>query len=167
MLRGDETQTELRPGQPVSKTLPDIKLRGRLDSLMARAVLTAAYAEHFGYSNINMGVKDIVRVVRVLQTAEALDEVPQVGSILGLTFDELRAACSNPRAELGLDHYSPGSDTDLMTAYINMLRVEARSVELDFCAAPATEVYSAIQTILNRLSSAAYVLMLECRSERI
>lgn len=166
-MKDDEKKTELRGGQYVEKASPEIKRRGRLDKLMAQAVLTAAYAEHFGYTNVVMGARDVVRVIGLLQSAEAKDEVSDVRSILGLTFDELRSTAANPRMEIGLDPYYPGSDTDLMTAYLNLLRAETRSVELAWCEAPETDVNKKIQLVLNRLSSAVYILMLECRSERI
>lgn len=166
-MRDDEKRTSLRGDEVVDKVSSEIQLRGRLDSLMAQAVLTAAYAEHFGYTNITMGAKDVVRVVGELQTAEARDTVPEVRSVLGFMLDELRDIANNPRAELGLDPYYPGPDTDLMTAYLNVLRAEVRSVELAYCAAPDTEVNRTIQLVLNRLSTAVYILMLECRSERV
>lgn len=165
-MRNDEGKTSLRADIVVDKTDPQIRRRGLLDSLMARAVLTAAYAEHFGYGNIVLGARDIVRVIGILQSADAKGEVPEVKSILGLDFDELRETAANPRAEIGLDPYFPGSDTDLMTAYLNLLRTDTRSVELAYCEAPDSAQNRQMQLILNRLSSAAYILMLECRSER-
>lgn len=151
----------------MDKTDPRIRLRGRLDSLHARAVLACAYATRYGYTNIIMGTGDIVRVTAELVHAEATGKKPEIRTILGMTMDELREASNHPRSELGLDHYYPDANCDLMTAHLDMLRTQTRETELDFCAAPDDPVCQEIQFVLNRLSAAAYILMLECRSERL
>lgn len=167
LMKGDERKTSLRGNEFVDKKDERIRLRGLIDSLMAQAVLCSAYAIRYGYSNIEAGTGDIVRVMRLLTAADAREEKPEVKTILGMTFDELREASYNPKKELGLEHYFPGEDTDLMTAHLNMLRAKTREVELAFCCAEDTEVNRAMQLVLNRLSSAAYLLMLECRADRV
>lgn len=165
-MTGDETKTSLRADIVVDKKDVRIARRGALDGLLARAVLNCAYAEHFGYTNITMGTKDLVRVMRELVRADAADEEPEVKTMLGMTLDEIREVSQRPRKELGLDHYYPDENCDLMTAYLNVLRTDIRAAELLFCGEDENDVTRSIQFLLNRLSSAAYILMLECRSER-
>ena len=166
-MRGDEQRTILRGDEVVSKCDPRLELRGQIDSLLAQAVLNCAYAEHYGYTNVSLGAQDIVRVVKELMRAEATGEEPDIRSILGMTFDELREASNRPGSELGLDHYYPDEHTDLMTAHLNILRTDIRRTERAACCLDDdSKAMAAMRLILNRLSSAAYILMLECRSER-
>lgn len=166
-MTGDETRTSLRADIAVDKRDIRIARRGALDGLLAKAVLNCAYAEHFGYTNITMGTRDLVRVMRELVHADAVDKEPDVKTILGMTLDEIRDVSQHPREELGLDHYFPDENCDLMTAYLNVLRTDIRTAELMFCGEDDSGVTRRIQFLLNRLSSAAYILMLECRSERV
>lgn len=166
-MRGDEERTVLRGEEVVSKCDPRLEMRGELDTLLAQAVLNSAYAEHYGYTNISLGAKDIVRVMKELVRADALGEAPEITSILGMTMDELRDASNHPKSELGLDHYHPDEHTDLMTAHLNVLRTDIRRAERTACCLEGdSKELKALRLILNRLSAAAYILMLECRSER-
>lgn len=166
-MRGDEGRTVLRGDETVGKCDPRIEFRGQIDALLAQAVLNCAYAEHYGYTNVTLGAQEIVRAIRELMRAEATGEAPEITSIMGMTPDELREASYNPRAELGLDHYYPDEHIDLMTAHLNILRTEIRNVERTcWCLEDDSKEMQAMGLILNRLSSAAYLLMLECRSAR-
>ena len=166
-MRDNEGKTSLRGQEIVSKCDPRIELRGQIDSLLAQAVLNCAYAEHYGYTNVTLGAKDIVRVVRELMRAEATGEKPEIKTILGMSFDELRDVSNNPREELGVQHYMPDENTDLMSAHLNVLRTDIRRTERTaWCLEDDSPQMEALRLVLNRLSSAAYILMLECRSER-
>lgn len=164
-MRESEECTILRGNDVVAKCDPRIEFRGQIDELSAEAVLTCAYAERYGYTNVLLGAQEIVRVMRELTRAEATGEAPNITSILGMTMDELREVSHHPQTELGLPHYVPDESTDLMTAHINVLRTKIRSVERQCCCLEGD--WKEMQLILNRLSSAAYILMLESRSERI
>lgn len=166
-MRDNEGKTSFRGQETVSKCDPRIELRGQIDSLLAQAVLNCAYAEHYGYTNVSLGAKDIVRVIRELMRTEATGEKIEIKTILGMTFDELRDVSNNPKEELGVQHYMPDENTDLMSAHLNILRTDIRRVErMAWCLEDDSEQLQATGLVLNRLSSAAYILMLECRSER-
>lgn len=166
-MREKEDKTILRGDEIVSKCDPRIELRGQIDSLLAQAVLNCAYAEHYGYTNVTLGAKDMVRVIRELMRAEATGKETQVRTILGMDFEELRDVSNNPREELGVQHYLPDENTDLMSAHLNILRTEIRRAERTACCLEDdSKEMRAMRLVLNRLSSAAYILMLECRSER-
>lgn len=161
-MRGDEKKTVLHGSECVGKDHPRIELRGEIDSLYARAVYVCAFARQYGYTEIISGLEDIVRVVRELMRAEALDEPPNAGEVMGMEPDELRHVSHHTKEELGLEPYMPDEQTDEMTALINLLRTDIRRTER---AAVAAGEYGAaadgVQLALNRLSSAAYILMLE------
>ncbi len=162
-MRNEESKTVYMGGKTLRKDDGRIILRGELDSLLARAVMTCAYAKQYGYTEIVSGCEDIVRVLREIVKSEALGTVCEVREILGMDFDELRQVSHNPRTELGAGHYFPDENTDSMTAMLNLLRTDARREER-YCAAVLEEHPSAegLIAVLNRLSSAAYILMIEC-----
>lgn len=163
-MKGEETNTLLFGKKTAQKDCPEIMLRGELDCLMAQAVLVCAYAKQYGHVDIIGGTEDIVRVVRELVRSEALGEPPDVEEILGMDFEELRHVSHHPKTELGADHYFPDENTDMMTALLNLLRTDIRRAERACVGAkddgPAN---GEIQLVLNRLSSAAYILMIENR----
>lgn len=165
-MREDEERTVLRGDEIISKCDPRLEFRGQLDSLLAQAVLNCAYAEHYGYTNITLGAQEIVRVTKELVRAEAKGQAPEIASIMGMSLDEIREASYHPKTELGLDHYYPDEHIDLMSAHLNMLRTDIRQAERACCCIDDdSKEMKAMRLILNRLSSAAYVLMLECHAE--
>lgn len=165
-MKGNERETILYGSQKVDKGNAQIELRGELDSLMAQAVFACAFARQYAYTDILSGAEDIVRVVRELVNCEGAGKPPAIGRILGLDFDELRHISHNPQMELGIPHYFPDEHTDDMTATLNKLRTDVRRAERAAARAPENEVNDSIQLVLNRLSSAIYILMLENRAER-
>jgi ethanolamine utilization cobalamin adenosyltransferase len=167
-MEKNEGATLLYGKETVEKDDPQIMLRGEIDSLYARAVYTCAFVKQYGRVQVTGGMEDIVRVVRELMRAEATCQRPEVGGILGMDLDEVRHVSHHVNAELGLEPYMPDENTDEATALLNLLRTEIRRAERAAVYAggdnPANEQ---IQLVLNRLSSAAYILMLESRAERI
>lgn len=166
-MKGNESKTQLNSKDLISKSDPQIMLRGEIDSLFARAICTCAHARQYGHTEILSGLEDIVRVVRELMRAEATMDIPQVEEILGMGLEEVRYVSHNVTTELGLSPYMPDEYTNEMTALINLLRAEIRRVER---AAVSVEIQSpcveGIQLVLNRLSSAAYILMLESNTTK-
>jgi ethanolamine utilization cobalamin adenosyltransferase len=160
-MRGDEKQTSLRDGVTISKGDPLIGLRGAIDSLHAKAVYTCVFAKQYGYADVVAGMEDVVRVTRELMRSEALDEPPDIKDILGMGLDEIRLVSNNPQTELGIPHYMPDENADEMTALLNVLRTEVRDAERIAAGIGGGETADGIQMVLNRLSGAVYILMLE------
>ncbi len=167
-MKENEEKTLLYGGQTAQKCDPQIMFRGEIDSLHARAVYVCAYAKQYGYHDVISGTEDIVRVTRELMRAEAMKEEPQVDAILGIALPELRKISHHPKSELGTEHYLPDENTDVMTAQLNLLRTDVRRAERCACAAGGENpVCKAMCMVLNRLSSAVYILMLENRISRM
>ncbi len=161
-MRGEESKTSLFGSECVTKDHPRIELRGQIDSLYARAVQVCAFARQYGYTETISGMEDIVRVVRELMRAEALEEPPQITGIMGMELEELRSVSHNVKEELGLQPYMPDEHADEMTALLNILRTDIRRTERAAVAAGSGSAGDeAFLLVLNRLSSAAYILMLE------
>ncbi len=166
-MRGDEKKTSLFGSECVGKNHPRIELRGEIDSLYARAVHVCAFARQYGYTEIISGMEDIVRAVRELMRAEALRVEPEIDGIMGMELDELRDVSHRTKEELGLETYMPDEHTDEMTALINLLRADIRRVErYAVSAGEDCPADAGIQLVLNRLSSAAYILMLENHAQK-
>ena len=166
-MKGNEKLTSLNGKENVEKDDPQIMLRGEIDSLYARAVYTCSFARQYGYTAVLSGLEDIVRVVRELMRAEAMGDPPQIDSVMGMELEELRHVSHHIKSELGLEPYMPDEHTGEMTALLNLLRAEVRRTER--AAVYVREdgsVNKDIQLVLNRLSSAAYILMLENHADR-
>lgn len=131
-----------------------IELRGRLDSLNSEIICVQAHSDDERYI---ADLEEIRGVVRVLQRCEAANE-----SFTGrltlweLDEDEIHSRSHNPlgtRRHI-MPHYSMG----IKAAEINRLRTLVRECELCSCRVFTNDVLR-INHVLNRLSSALYVLI--------
>ena len=132
-----------------SKNHPQMILRGKLDSLQAQVILTQC---ELGNPALVSALQGILEFLREMQRCEALDESFTPDTILGMSFEELRAAShalpmTPPDVSLGRNY-----------ALLNRLRTAVRETELAAVAAFGTERPDLTQA-LNRLSSAVHILM--------
>ena len=152
--------THLDAGSMVAKTHPRIEARGRLDSLMATAVLVQTQFDPRG--KLPAMLKDCLAEVKewVFQSlaAEVSGSILPPQSMGGMNLDVLRAVSRNPRQYLHTDHLMPDAGLGANIALLNWLRAQVRETEL--AVAKAALCRTDIQESLNRLSSAVYVLML-------
>jgi len=152
--------THLDAASMVAKTHPRIEARGRLDSLMATAVLVQTQFDPKG--KLPGMLKDCLAEVKdwIFQSlaAEVSGSILPPQSMGGMNLDVLRAVSRNPRQYLHTDHLMPDAALGTNIALLNWLRAQARETEL--AVAKAALCRTDIQESLNRLSSAVYVLML-------
>jgi ethanolamine utilization cobalamin adenosyltransferase len=152
--------THLDAASMVAKTHPRIEARGRLDSLMAAAVLVQTQFDPKG--KLPAMLKDCLAEVKEWIFQSLAAEIS--GSILppqgmgGMDMDVLRTVSRNPRQYLHTDHLTPDDALGANIALLNWLRTQVREAEL--AAARAALCRTDIQESLNRLSGAVYVLML-------
>ncbi|MCL2588543.1 MAG: hypothetical protein FWD84_03945 [Oscillospiraceae bacterium] len=154
MTHKAEHLTHLHGDTLVSKDHPRIRLRGKLDSLQAQVVLSqcdlkAADAD----PALIEGLQEIVETLRELMRAEVLEIPIAREGLFGLTWAEIRtksyaAPMTVPDMRLGHSY-----------AQLNSLRTAIRETELVAVEAFGAERADLIR-VLNRLSSAAHVLML-------
>jgi ethanolamine utilization cobalamin adenosyltransferase len=132
------------------KTAPRLKLRGRVDSLHAFVMLAAAVARRerlvalAAYCREIMSAEYNVRPVAPLVLA-GMDEA------------QLHAISHWPDRHLGIDHIVPGAADAEILHWLNVVRTQAREVEV---VALESFVPTDLAHALNRLSSAVYVLEL-------
>ena len=152
--------THLDATSMVAKTHPRIEARGRLDSLMAAAVLVQTQFDPKG--KLPGMLKECLTEVKewIFQSlaAEVSGSILPPQSMGGMNMDVLRAVSRNPRQYLRTDHLMPDAALGANIALLNWLRAQVRETEL--AVARAALCRTDIQESLNRLSSAVYVLML-------
>lgn len=152
-----EDMTHLRGGVLVRKTHPRIALRGGLDSLQARVLLLQADC-----GGVLRGDLDsVLAYIRAILGAEVKDEPLGETELLGLSHSELRRQSHDVRGTFGMDHPIPDVSMGRTALELNLLRTQAREVELMAAQCfPEGERLDIIQH-LNRLSSGVYILF--CR----
>lgn len=165
-MKNNETKTWLKKGEAVSKGEARIAFRGEIDALYAECLCACAAAKEKG-GPVFGGLAEILKKTGKLMRCEALCESMELDGVLGYTGDELREVSQNPKKYLGTDHFWPDENVSARMAAVNRLRTAVRRCEREAVRAyPEGEDWQAsIITCLNRLSSAAYILMLKLKSE--
>lgn len=152
-----EDMTHLRGGVLVPKTHLRIALRGGLDSLQARILLMQTECG----GPLREDLESVLLFVRKVLGAEVKDEPLRETALLGLSHRELRRQSHDVRGVFGMDHPIPDSSMGRRALSLNLLRTQAREVELAAARAfPQGERMDIIEH-LNRLSSGIYILF--CR----
>ena len=158
-----EELTHLDGETLVPKTHPRIRLRGKFDLLTASIVLAQtelAEVKHLP-REINAWLGDIRSWAGNLLRAEVTgEEIPEQG-MGDWTFAVIHAVSHFPEKYLGHDHLVPEVAHGRIPAVLNRLRAEARETEL--AAARLLPERLDLVRVLNRMSSALYVLMLCAR----
>jgi ethanolamine utilization cobalamin adenosyltransferase len=169
--------TQLDAGHFGPKTAPRIKLRGRLDSLHALALLAAAEARRCNLTALGAHLDTLAAYCRELQSAEYHGRAAAPLSVAGFSETELHDLSHHPD-RLGLPHLTPGAHDHAILHWLNLLRAHAREVEIEALEAyppgPAAPIDAlsgepgpSLARGLNRLSSAVYVLELLFQTGRL
>jgi ethanolamine utilization cobalamin adenosyltransferase len=157
------TQLDARFFAP--KTDARIRLRGRLDSLQALALLTAARATADGWSELAGHLGSVAAYCRELLAAEYHLRPPGALVIAGLDEEALHHASHHPEEVGGLDHLVPDGSHPEVLHWLNWLRCQVREAEVVALDAFPPEHHPGsdggpIAQAVNRLSSAVYYLEL-------
>ncbi|KYO64151.1 hypothetical protein [Thermovenabulum gondwanense] len=158
-----ESFTHLYGNKLVPKVHPRIKLRGRIDSLEAFIIRAQTIAEKNKMKKLVEDLDEVLKVVRRLMRAEVLSEPVEDLNLFGFKEDEIRRISQNPRASIGIEHFMPDYKMGELMAELNLIRTKIRETELAACEAfydpnEGLEREDIIK-VLNRLSSAVYIMM--------
>ncbi len=160
-----DTLTHLDARTLAVKNDPRLKLRGKLDSAIAQAVLIQAEFDPQGrHPALSLWLADIRSALGNVLKAEVTGETMPPIAMGDMDEEAIHAVSHNPLKYLGHDHLVPEAGQGARTARLNVLRAQIREAEL--CAADVyiardfTVIRPDIMQGLNRLSSAVYVLML-------
>jgi ethanolamine utilization cobalamin adenosyltransferase len=160
-----DTLTHLDAGALIVKNDPRLKLRGKLDSAIAHAVLTQAEFDPQGpYPALALWLADLRSALGNALKAEVTGaDMPPI-AMGDMDEETIHAISHNPLKYLGHDHLLPEAGQGTRVAGLNLLRAQIREAELYaadvYIARDFTVTRPDIMQGLNRLSSAVYVLML-------
>lgn len=176
-----ESMAQIKGTRLVPKNDPVIVLRGKLDHAQAVVVAVqswvallsglgapSAAATPAGARNLLADLTEILTILRKVMTAEVMKTPCEVPTMLGLSPDTLREQSHNTKKYFGVKSMTlPDYSMGPVYAGLNLIRTEVREVELAAVTAfqdpesPDKSRREDIIQVLNRLSSAVYVMM--CR----
>ena len=160
-----DTMTHLNRDTLVAKNDLRLKLRGKLDSTIAQAVLVQTVFEPEGrFAAFARWLADVRSALGNVLKAEVTGDILADVAMGDMDATVIHAVSHNPLKYLGHDHMVPEVGYGVRVAQLNVLRAQIREAELyaaDIYIAPDfTVTRPDIMEGLNRLSSAVYVLML-------
>lgn len=156
-----ENYTHLRGNILVPKTHPVIAFRGAVDTLQAQLLLAQAVVPMV----MQPMVGEILTLARNLIRWEVLQEPAEFHTLLGLTAEQLREHSHFPLKYYGIPHFMPEYTDGTAILQLNVCRCAARNVELTAVHAFG-ETRADLLLLLNRMSSAIYILMVQLKKER-
>lgn len=135
------------------KSSPRIELRGKLDSLNAEIILLQSESDSQKFID---DLEELRAVVNRLQRCEACEKVfDEALTLWGVDGEELHKRSHNPSG----GHIMPHHEMGRSAAALNVLRTLVREAELCAVRAFGNDDSLNICHVLNRLSSAIYVLI--------
>lgn len=159
-----EHMTQLDAGHFAPKTTPRLVLRGRVDSLHAFIMLAASKARGFGMTALAGHLDTLAAYCREIMSAEYNMRPVAPLTLLGKSEEELHQISHWPDRHLGIQHIVPGPEDHEMLHWLNVLRTQAREVEV--VALEAGPIANLPQAF-NRFSSAVYVLELYWKAGKL
>ncbi len=133
-----------------------LALRGKLDTLNAEIIFLQTLSHNDEFIS---DLEDLRGVIRQLQACEAGGKSFDGGlSLWGLSEDEIHTRSHNPREYYGLGHIMPCCEMRRESAGLNVLRTLVREAELCAWRAFGDDDSLRLCHVLNRLSSAVYIL---------
>lgn len=159
-----EYMTQLDAGHFAPKTTPRLVLRGRVDSLHAFIMLAASKARGFGMIALAGHLDTLAAYCREIMSAEYNMRPVAPLTLLGKSEEELHQISHWPDRHLGIQHIVPGPEDHEMLHWLNVLRTQAREVEV--VALEAGPIANLPQAF-NRFSSAVYVLELYWKAGKL
>lgn len=168
-----EHMTNLDAKRLVLKNHPRIILRGKIDTFQAKVLETQILAEELRCQNMVNMLQEINDYARKIMVSELLEEkLDDKITLLGLNEHELRYVSQHPTQYFGIGHIAPSYKMGKLPVELNLLRAMSREVEIAainaFCDTTGIgEKISRADILraLNRLSSALYIMYLECLAE--
>jgi len=162
-----EHMTHLKGNKLVYKDDPRIVFRGRLDSL--QSTILEIQIQFLLHANkiLVKELDEILNLVRQTLRAEVKDETISIQTLLDLSEDDLREHSHHPKKHYGVEHFVPDISMGLEVVLLNRIRTEVRELELVAMKTFKREgevTRADIILVLNRMSSAIYIMMCRVRS---
>ncbi|MDR1377892.1 MAG: hypothetical protein LBJ36_02415 [Synergistaceae bacterium] len=160
--RKQEHTTHLSSEAVVAKTDPRIEFRGQLDSLNAAIVSLQILGQKEGHPSLAEELEEVGAKIYDIFTCDVTGKPCEELSLWGWNSNEIHERSHNPVKYFGLGHIRFHYTMGILAAGINELRTRSREAELAACRAFETDnglERPDIVKVLNRLSSALYILM--------
>jgi ethanolamine utilization cobalamin adenosyltransferase len=156
-----EHMTHLYGNVLVMKNHPRIILRGKLDTFIASIMDMEIFAEKKKIIKLKKDIAELGLFKQHILKCEVSNQ--PVGEQLLLKYNEedLRKISHNPGEYFGRGHIKISSAHGEVEVKLNMLRTQARELEIAAVTAFQDDDEQGILKALNRLSSAIYILMLK------
>lgn len=164
-----EHMTHLRGGVLVRKDHPRIAFRGKLDTLEGKILLTIVAANRENRQTLAKDLEEVLGVLRQIMRCDVLEETLHVATICDLTLEQLREQSQHPQRYFDQPHFMPEAADGEMLLRLNELRAWIREAELAAYGAYhdreglCTRID--ILTVMNRLSSLIWILMIRMKKE--
>ena len=166
-----DTLTHIDAHHLVSKNDPRLLFRGKLDSVIAQAVLTQIQLTQTPSDalapimpQLSRYMADVRSALGNVLKAEATGETMSGVALGNLSAEAIHKMSHHPLKYLGHEHLVPDEKQGMQVALLNLLRAQIREAELYAAQIYITRDFRVkrpdIMQALNRLSSAVYVLML-------
>lgn len=152
-------RTHLDAENQVHKSHPRIELRGRMDTLIAAAVVVQTQFDPKNRlpETLKTGLADMKNWLWQMLCSEVSGQPLPALTVCGMTAQVLHSVCLDPMAHIGQGHVVPDAGLGPNVALLNWFRAQVR--ELEVLLAKTGERDDLLEAA-NRLSTAAYVLML-------
>ena len=154
-----EHMTQLYGNRLISKAHPRIEFRGRMDSLIAKALEVQLTAREQGESGAAADLQEVVGRLWQIMAAEVREDPLPDQSLLGMDTEILRQTSQNVWDTFGMEHPTPDVSMGRLCVALNSLRAQVRETEI--AAVRALPERQDLLRAMNRLSSAVYVIF--CR----
>ncbi len=159
-----ETYTHLRGNILVPKTHPVIAFRGKIDTLEAELLLAQLAAPE----TFRQPIGEVLALTRKLIRWDVLEEPAAADTLCGLTQDEQRIRSHRPQEFYGQPHFMPEYTDGAALLQLNRARCAAREAELAavhaFSDRDGNPTRTDLLTVLNRISSMLYILMIRMKA---
>lgn len=154
-----EHMTQLYGNRLVSKAHPRIEFRGKLDSLIAKALEVQLTAREQGEELAAADLQEVANRLWQIMAAEVREELLPEQLLLGMDAETLRRTSQDVRGAFGMEHPTPDCSMGRLCVEVNSLRAQVREAEI--AAVRALPERPDLLRAMNRLSSAVYVIF--CR----
>ena len=151
--------THLYKEEKIKKNDPRIVFRGKVDSLHSEIVLTQCQIREIrdADTRLDKELGELAEVVLKIMSAEVLQTKPEVTELFAKSLEQIHEASHKASA-----FHMTNADDGIVYAYLNKLRTLIRETEIaaiDAFPEAEEEYQQEIINLLNRLSSAVFVMM--------
>jgi len=167
-----EHLTALRGNLLVAKNHPQIRFRGKLDSLEADILVAQVEFTRLGLARGAAELGEVLDYVKHVLRCEVLDVPFEEVSLFGLEEEQIRHRSHYPRQYFGIPHFAASAEDGEAVVLLNRLRTRVRETELaayDAFAVAGIQEPTRVDLIkaLNRLSSAVYLMMFQAKTKEL